>query len=61
MFGTTSEDYQATVNHNLYKSNATMQGVSYQYVIATNVYPYQDSIYMNASEFPLRDRLELVI
>ncbi|KAM7199077.1 hypothetical protein V8F20_005895 [Naviculisporaceae sp. PSN 640] len=60
---TTARSWNApTDSQSVYVSNATMLGVTYHYVITNNYPPYSfDTTYMNASEFPLRARIELIM
>lgn len=60
---TTSKSWNApTSSQSVYVSNATMLGVTYHYVIANNYPLYSfDNNYINATEFPLRARIELIM
>lgn len=49
-WGKTPETYQPMANPTLFRASAEMQGVTYQYVMATNVDCPIDSNYMNASK-----------
>lgn len=61
---TTSETYShirdGAAGHIL-STNTTMQGLTYQYLMANNIDHINRDTCTNASEFPLRGRLELVI